>query len=259
MSSSQVAYDLMEKKTSRSSAQFRERLLEIMDQKNHWAWKYFSSAEITLEQLRIHFRQEYAVYVRDFPVFLARIHGKNPPLEVRRDLAENLYEEETGGLTVGRPHPELFLHMMEGLGFKREEFEKVPLLAASRRYRQWLDRVTLSGTWLEAAAAITIFVEGSVKDRQEIDPQVTLPPPHAKDRITGHPLVKYHGIDARYMDLVRAHHTIEGSHRAAAWKMVLNHADTAAQQQGVHRAMKQSLKLWLAYRDGVAKACGLKP
>jgi pyrroloquinoline-quinone synthase len=246
-------------KARRSKDGLKEQLLKIMDQKNHWAWKYFSSDQITRDQLKIHFQQEYAVYIRDFPVFLARIHGKNPPMEVRKDLAENLYEEETGGLTVGRAHPELFLYLMEGLGIKRQDFEDVPLLSASRRYRQWLDRITLSGSWLEAAAVITIFVEGSIKDRQEIDPSI--PPEHisAKQKILDHPLVKYHGVHPSCMDLLWAHHSIEGSHRLAAWKMVLNHAKTLSLQRKVRQAVEHSLKLWLAYRDGVAQACKLTP
>jgi pyrroloquinoline-quinone synthase len=246
-------------KAGRSKDGLKEQILKIMDQKNHWAWKYFSSDQITREQIKIHFQQEYAVYIRDFPVFLARIHGKNPPMEVRRDLAENLYEEETGGLTIGRSHPELFLYLMEGLGFKRQDFENVSLLPASRRYRQWLDRITLSGSWLEAAAVITIFVEGSIKDRQEIDHSI--PPEHvdAKQKILDHPLVKYHRVDPRYLDLIRAHHSIEGFHRIAAWKMVLNHAKTPSLQRKVRQSVEHSLKLWLAYRDGVARACKLVP
>ena len=75
--------------------QFRNRLLDVMAQKNHWAWSDFIGPSISKIQLKIHYQQEYAVYVRDFPVFLARIHGKNPPLAVRKMLAENIFEEET--------------------------------------------------------------------------------------------------------------------------------------------------------------------
>jgi len=237
----------------------REKLLKIMDQKNHWAWKYFSGDRIMREQLKIHFQQEYTVYIRDFPVFLSRIHGKNPPMEVRQDLASNLYEEETGGLTVKRSHPELFLYLMEGLGFKRDEFENVTLLPASRRYRQWLDRMTLTGSWLEAAAVITIFVEGSVKDRQEIDLSTPKEPTDLKQKILDHPLVKFHNVNPVYLDLLRAHHTVEGSHRIAAWKMILNYVRTPSQQQKVYRVLGHSLKKWLAYRDGIARACKLRP
>ncbi|HSF10195.1 MAG TPA: hypothetical protein VLA60_12335, partial [Nitrospirales bacterium] len=62
-----------------SSAQFRLRLLNLMTQKHHWAWPRIVGPTISKAQLKIHYQQEYAVYVRDFPVFLARIHGQNPP------------------------------------------------------------------------------------------------------------------------------------------------------------------------------------
>ena len=243
----------------RSNDRFKEKLLEVMDRKNHWAWKYFSSDGIQREQLKVHFQQEYSVYIRDFPVFLARIIGKNPPMEVRQDLAANLYEEETGGLTLGKSHPELFMNLMEGLGFKRDEFERVPLLPASRRYRQWLDRITSTGSWLEASAVITLFVEGSVKDRQEIDSSIHKEESGLERKILNHPLVKFHNVHPAYMDLVRAHQMIEGSHRIAAWKMILNYARTSSQQQKVCRVLKCSLKQWLDYRDGIARACKLRP
>jgi len=61
---------------------------------------------------------------------------------VRRDLAENLYEEETGGLSRGKPHPELFLAMMEGLGFTRPDFENIDLIPEAAAYRAFIDQVT---------------------------------------------------------------------------------------------------------------------
>ena len=75
-----------------------------------------SIAIFPLTKLLIHYCQEWAVYVRDFPVFLSRVHAATPRPDVRRELAENLYEEETGGVIAGRPHPELFLEYPRGLG-----------------------------------------------------------------------------------------------------------------------------------------------
>src|SRR5689334_17750798 len=124
---------------------FREALLQVMDRKDHWAWPRFARGELTREQLVVHFRQEYGVYVRDFPVFLARVLAKGPPMAVRRDLAENLYEEETGGLSAGRPHPELFLFLMEGLGYDLRTFEEVELLPEALAYRSFIDQVTFQG------------------------------------------------------------------------------------------------------------------
>jgi pyrroloquinoline-quinone synthase len=94
-----------------TKSRFQEELLRIMDRKHHWAWPAFANGTVTIDQLKRHFQQEYGVYVRDFPVFLARIHGQNPPAPVRRMLADNIYEEDTGGLSLGKSHPELFLTM----------------------------------------------------------------------------------------------------------------------------------------------------
>jgi pyrroloquinoline-quinone synthase len=230
-----------------------------MDRKHHWAWPCFADGRLTKAQLKVHFQQEYGVYVRDFPVFLARLHGRNPPPQVRRMLAENIYEEDTGGLSLGRSHPELFLTMMEGLGFDRKDFERLTLLPASRSYRAWLDAVSRRRDWVAGAAVFTIFVEGSVNDRRQI-----LAPsrPKSKDEveavINNHPLVRYHGAPPSCMDLIRAHQQVEAGHRHDAYDMVLGHATRAHQQRAVLAALRKSLALWLRYRDGVARRCGLR-
>jgi pyrroloquinoline-quinone synthase len=237
---------------------FKETLLEIMDRKHHWAWDYFSGNRIDRAQLKTHYLQEFAVYVRDFPVFLSRVHAKNPPVPVRQALAANLYEEETGGLSVGRSHPDLFLRMMEGLGFASKEFEAIRLLPDSRRYRAWLDEVTLNRTWLEGAAAVVVFVEGSVNDRKELESTRLPEPADIERKIRDHPLVRFHGVDPRYLDLIRAHQAVEKGHRNDAWKMVLENAVTETARKKVGKTLKEALAHWLAYRDGVAAACGLK-
>ena len=188
-----------------SSDQLRDKLLAIMDHKDHWSWKHFSGPQITKAQLETHFRQEYAVYVRDFPVFLSRIHGKNPPRPVRSELARNLYEEDTGGLSLGQSHPDLFLTMMLGLGFERP------------------------------------------KDAEQIE-----------EIVRKHRLVQHHGVDPKYLDLIRVHLMIEPGHRQVAWKTVLVYATDAADQQLILETMPEALAHWLRYRDGVARYCGLR-
>lgn len=240
-------------------SRFREELLRIMDRKHHWAWTAFTDGTVTVDQLKRHFQQEYGVYVRDFPVFLARIHGQNPPAPVRRMLADNIYEEDTGGLSLGKSHPELFLTMMAGLGLPSRDFDTVRLLPASRRYRTWLDRVSTNRDWVIGAAAMTVFVEGSVKDRAEMaDPSKPKTAEEIEAIVQRHPLVKYHGLSPDSMDLIRAHQLVEAGHRHDAYAMVVNYATTRTQQQAVLNCLKKSLTLWQAYRDAVAKACGLK-
>jgi pyrroloquinoline-quinone synthase len=238
---------------------FQEEMLRIMDRKHHWAWPAFADGTATIAQLKRHFQQEYAVYVRDFPVLLARIHGHNPPAAVRRMLAENIYEEDTGGLSLGKSHPELFLQMMEGLHFPAQTFRDVTLLPGARRYRAWLERASNHKDWVVGAAVMTVFVEGSIKDRNELaEPSKPKTREEIEAIVQQHPLVRHYGLPPDAMDLIRSHQMVEAGHRHDAYHMVVNHATTRSQQETVLRYLNKSLKLWAAYRDGVAHACGLR-
>ena len=115
--------------------EFREALLGVMERKVDPAWPAFTTGLVAPDRLHIHLEHEYAVYVRDFPVLVGRAYVQCPFPEVRRGLAENLYEEETGGLAAGRPHPDLFLEIPKGLGMDLARFENPRLLPEARDYR----------------------------------------------------------------------------------------------------------------------------
>jgi pyrroloquinoline-quinone synthase len=234
-------------------------MLAIMDRKHHWAWPAFSEGTGTIEQMKQHFQQEYAVYVRDFPVLLARVYCRNPPPAVRRMLAENIYEEDTGGMSLGKSHPELFLQMMAGLGFHATLFEDIRLIPAARRYRAWLDRASNHPDWVIGAAVMTVFVEGSIKDRKELsDPSKPKSAEEIESIVQQHPLVRHYGLRPDAMDLIRSHQMVEAGHRHDAYHMVVTHATTRTQQETILRHLKRSLTLWTVYRDGVARACGIR-
>jgi len=214
---------------------------------------------VTKDQLRIHFRQEYAVYVRDFPVLLAKIYANNPPPEARGLLAENIYEEDTGRLSLGRSHPDLFLTMMEGLGYEQSAFLNIDLLPTSLTYRTWLEHIAGQPNWVLGAAALTILVEGSIHDRKELrHPSKAKTPGEIEDVVNTHPLVVYHGLAPKDLDLIRAHQMVEAGHRHAAYAMVTGNVTTQNDQEEVVNCLEDGLRLWLEYRDGVAEACGLQ-
>jgi Iron-containing redox enzyme len=232
---------------------FREALLEIMERKQHWAAAGFASGLVPKALLHIHLEQEYAVYVRDFPVLVARAYVQCPHAEVRRELIENVYEEETGGLSAGRPHPELFLDYPRGLGMELTRFEQVALLPAAARYRAFLDLATTARGWSVAAAVTTLFLEGTAYERGEIEEgALKRPVPPLED----HPLVRHYGLPLERLALTKAHRAVEGDHRKAAWRVLLDFVPTG-EYGAVLAAMDEALRLWLAYRDDVATACGL--
>lgn len=235
-------------------AAFREALLGVLEQKMHWAWPLFTSGRVARERLHVHLEQEYATYVRDFPVLVARAYVGCPFPEVRRELIANVYEEETGGLGAGRPHPELFLEYPRGLGMDLARFEHVELLPGAARYRALLDEQTLARGWEVGAAVTTLFVEGTANERDatESGRPLNLPP------LEAHPLVVHYGLPLEHLALTKAHRNVEGDHRRAAWRIMLDFVPPAERVRVVAE-MQATLHAWLAYRDDVAAACGLAP
>ncbi len=232
---------------------FREALLRVMDRKSHVAWPAFTTGKVPKDKLHLHLEQEYAVFVRDFPILVGRAFVQCPIAAVRRELAENLYEEETGGLHAGRPHPELFLEYPRGLGFDVKRFENVELMPAAKVYRQVLDDATIGKGWAVAASVVTLFVEGTSHERSLFDETSNSRPEPALEQ---HPLVVHYGLPLERLALTRAHRGVEGEHRLAAWRMMLDYVE-ADQRVPVLLAMEASLTAWLAYRDEVARAVGV--
>ena len=233
---------------------FRERLLDVMERKDHWAWPAFTSGLVVKELLHYHFEQEYATYVRDFPIMVGWAYVRCPIPDVRRSLAENLYEEATGGLVAGRPHPDLFLEYPRGLGMDLSRFKSITLLPGAQRYRDALDAAIQHYGWDVATAIVTIFVEGTTDERTGIDPEAAKRPPPALEE---HPLVKHYGLPVEALALTKAHRKVEGGHRIAAWQAILDHV-TPTRRGTVVRIMNEVLERWLAYRDGVAESCGVQ-
>lgn len=241
---------------------FREQLLQVMDQKQHWGWNFLSSGGLLKSQLKVHFQQEYETYIRDFPIFLARILGKMGAQnsDLKQELAANLYEEQTGGLSQkyskGKSHPELFLKMMKGLGYKTREFDQIKLLPTSLAYRCFLDHITLNDDWRVAATIMTIFVEGSVHDRQQIKNKYKQKVSISK-KINEHALVKFYDLKTSDADLIKVHHSVEGDHRKSAWDSLLKIIPQHLHDHTVER-MEQALELWLLFRDGVCVEMGVE-
>lgn len=245
--------DLLARKSTLS-----QRLLAVMDQKDHWAYPWLTRPGLSRAQLLTHFQHEYLVYVRDFPVLLARALGETPPIDsVRVPLAENVYEEQTGGLSKTAAHPELFLRMMEGLGLSREHFDDRALATlhpAALSYRAMLRDGSRKSPWQSAVALLTIFVEGSRNERAELEGRFVRA--RGEDAISKHALVVHYGCPPSAMTLVRAHGDVEGGHRGDAWRVVLEHT-TPAEEHDVVLTCERALASWHRYRDGVAERMGL--
>ncbi len=233
--------------------EFLEGLLAVMEAKEHWAWASFTDGTVAKDALHVHFEQEYETYVRDFPVLIGHAYVQCPNRIARQELAENLYEEETGGLAAGKPHPDLFLEYPRGLGFDLDRFDAIEMLPKAQAYRDIIDECTQRRGWEAAAAVTTIFIEGTKYERGEVDGNAAKRP---ETPLENHPLVVHYGLPLEGLALTKAHRKVEGSHRKAAWSVILDSVGEAA-RPGVITAMQEMLEAWKAYRDDVATACGL--
>jgi pyrroloquinoline-quinone synthase len=233
--------------------EFRDALLGVMERKDHWAWPLFTSGKVARERMHVHFEQEFETYVRDFPVMVGWAYVQCPDAVARRDLIENVYEEETGGLVAGRPHPDLFLEYPRGLGMDLGRFERITLLPEAADYRAVLDACCQRRGWEVAAAVTTLFIEGTAYERGELDAKA---PKRPEPALEDHPLVKHYGLPLESLALTKAHRKVEGSHRRSAWSVILDHV-AAERRAAVLASMEEALAGWLRYRDAVAVACGL--
>ena len=107
-----------------------------------------------------------------------------------------------------------------GLGMDVARFSHVELLPAARAYRDFLDDATTERGWSVAACIATLFIEGTAYERHELDPSA---PARPQPPLEDHPLSKHYGLPVECLALTKAHRSVEGEHRKAAWRVMLNH------------------------------------
>ena len=84
----------------------------------HPFYQDWMAGRLTREQLR-DYAEQYYFHVDRFPRYLSALHSQiECPVE-RREILDNLNDEE--GVTYGTSHPDLWLQFAEGLGLEREQ------------------------------------------------------------------------------------------------------------------------------------------
>ncbi|MEX2962707.1 hypothetical protein [Microbulbifer sp. TYP-18] len=231
-------------------SEFRDSLLRVVKHKEHWAWSAFVRGQVAEALLPIHLQQEYATYVRDFPVLLGRAYVQCGQRQARRILAEHLFELETGSLSGSGPHEDLFLACPRGLGMNMTRFQEITLLPKAAEFRAVLDRATCDQGWEVAAAVTILFLEGSEGGFTEA--------PLGRRPIPVRP--SHQSPSRRRSDtaaaLTRAGCALAGSSRREAWHLMLDLVTENARPR-VLQWMGLVSRGWQHYRDDVARACGL--
>jgi pyrroloquinoline-quinone synthase len=205
----------------------------------HPLWLTIAEGKLRREQLQ-RFAVQFFLQVREFPRAVSAMHANCPFLEERRELAESVYEEETGRLSgCNQPHPELFIRFGEAIGLSRADMVDGRPLPATRALIDWFELSTKQRSFIEAAAAINLAAEGQV--------------PGAFGPMARR-LQQHYGLSREAVEFWDVHEVADAEHSDVGDHIVIRHATDAATQTRVRDALQHSLDAWWQFFDGIQAA-----
>jgi pyrroloquinoline-quinone synthase len=186
------------------------------------------------------FAVQFFLQVREFPRAVSALHSTCPDAGERVELAESLYEEETGRISgCNVSHPELFIRFGEGVDVPRDAMVGGVPLPTTSALIDWFERSTREHPFIEGAAATNLAAEGQV-------PGAFGPFARALER--------HYGCTRDQVAFWDVHEQADREHSAIGDHVVIRLAMTPALQRDVRRAVARSLDLWWRFFDGVAAA-----
>jgi pyrroloquinoline-quinone synthase len=205
----------------------------------HPLWLAIADGKLRREQLQ-RFAVQFFLQVREFPRAVSAMHANCPFLEERRELAESVYEEETGRLSgCNQPHPELFIRFGEAIGLARADMIDGRPLAGTRALIDWFELSTKQRSFIEAAAAINLAAEGQV--------------PGAFGPMARR-LQQHYGLSREAVEFWDVHEVADAEHSDVGDHIVVRFATDAATQARVRDALQHSLDAWWQFFDGIQAA-----
>jgi pyrroloquinoline-quinone synthase len=222
---------------------FADSLRELIESRRsfggHPLWHRIAEGGVDRAGLQ-QFAVQFYLQVREFPRAVSGLHTRCPDLHQRMELAESIYEEETGRISgCNLPHPELFLLFGTGTGLPREAFERGVPLASTASLIHWFELSTRSLPYLEGAAAITLAAEGQVPGAFG---------PFARA------LEKHYGLSREQVGFWDIHEIADRDHAGVGDHAVIRHAASADTQRAVRAAVETSLAQWWQFFDGIERA-----
>jgi pyrroloquinoline-quinone synthase len=205
----------------------------------HPLWRRIAEGGVDHAGLQ-RFAVEFFLQVREFPRAVSGLHARCPDARERIELAESLYEEETGRISgCNHPHPELFLRFGTATGLPREAFERAAPLPSTASLIHWFELSTRSLPYLEGAAAITLAAEGQVPGAFG---------PFARA------LEQHYGLSREQVAFWDVHEIADREHSGVGDHAVVRYAASAETQRGVRAAVETSLAQWWQFFDGIERA-----
>ena len=205
----------------------------------HPLWHAIREGGVERDGLRV-FAVQFFLQVREFPRAVSALHASCSFPDERVELAESLYEEETGRISgCGCSHPELFIRFGEALGLARDELVHGEPLPSTAALLHWFELSTRQRSFLEGAAAINLAAEGQVPGAFG---------PFARA------LEKHYGLPEAAVAFWDVHEIADREHSDVGDHIVVRHATSEAVQARVRAAVEESLRMWWLFFDGIQAA-----
>jgi len=207
----------------------------------HPLWRRIEDGKLPKSALGA-FAVQFFLQVREFPRAVSALHSSCPDAQERVELAESLYEEETGRISgCNVSHPELFIRFGEGVGLARDALVDGVPLPTTTALIEWFEQSTREHPFIEGAAATNLAAEGQV-------PGAFGPFARALER--------HYGCTPDQVAFWDVHEHADREHSAVGDHIVVRMATTPELQAGVRRAVARSLDLWWRFFDGIAAVTG---
>ena len=205
----------------------------------HPLWLDLAAGKLGREQLKT-FAVQFFLQVREFPRAVSALHAGCADAHQRVELAESLYEEETGRISgCNVSHPELFIRFGESVGVPRAAMVDGAPLPGTAALIGWFEESTRRRPFIEGSAATNLAAEGQV-------PGAFGPFARALER--------HYGCTTEQVGFWDIHEQADREHSAIGDHVVVRLATTPELQAGVRRAVARSLELWWQFFDGIQRA-----
>jgi pyrroloquinoline-quinone synthase len=166
------------------------------------AW---TRGELSKEALADYARQYYH-HVAAFPTYLSAVHAKCNDQTTRKQLLNNLIDEEAGSPN----HPELWLQFADGLGVSQNDARNAEEWPETRNLIETFRSVCAHGSTAEGVAALYAY-----------ESQI---PAICESKIDG--LKKYYGFSSsQHYQYFTVHLEADREHSAAERKMLASYVD----------------------------------
>jgi len=226
-----------------ASNSFIEDLKQRIDARRtfgrHPLWLRIQEGRLGAPGLRT-FAEQFFLQVREFPRAVSALHARCPFPDERVELAESLYEEETGRISgCNVSHPELFIRFGEAVGTRRTAMVEGAPLPGTAALIDWFELSTTQRSFIEGAAATNLAAEGQV-------PGAFAPLARA--------LEKHYGLSREQVAFWDVHEEADREHSDIGDHVVIRYATSPEWQAKVRAAVERSLTLWWQFFDDIARA-----